>query len=69
MASPKRTTPSIPTQQAAPGRIQSDRTWTPKKPPFTPRREYAFMREYSPILAKTSGGNFGPFNGGVGVAQ
>jgi hypothetical protein len=64
MASIKRTT--VPVQQAAPGRIQSDRTWTPKKPPFTPRREYAFMRQLGLITCTQGpGGPFGPFDGGV----
>ena len=64
MASIKRTTPSIPTQQAAPGRSQTDRVWVPKTP-HTPRREYAFMREYSLIWQTRNAGDFGPFNGGV----
>ena len=65
MAKPKRTTTSVPTQRTAPARIHSDRTWTPKKP-HTPRREFAFMREYSLLLcAAEPSGPFGPFNGGV----
>ena len=64
MASTKRTTPSIPTQPATPGRIPSDRTWATKKP-YTPRREYAFMREYSLVWQSPASSNFGPFDGGV----
>ena len=60
MASIKRTTPSIPAQPP----IQSDRTWTPKKP-YTPRREYSFMREYSHVWQLPASSNFGPFDGGV----
>jgi hypothetical protein len=67
MASTKPITMHSPAQPA-PGRIQSDRTWTPKKP-YTPRREWSFMRDFMvfPTSGENQGGNFGPFNGGLGV--
>ena len=64
MAKHNGTTVSIPTQPATPGRIQSNRTWAPKKL-RTPRREYSFMREYSHVWQLPPSSNFGPFDGGV----
>jgi hypothetical protein len=68
MASPKPITVPIPAQPA-PGRIQSDRTWAPKKP-YTSRREYSFMRHlgvFANFSENPRGGNFGPLDGGMGV--
>ena len=67
MASIKRTTTSLPTQQAgAPRASQSRLDWNvAPKESYTPRSEYAFMEDYSLICATSSNGNFGPVDGGV----
>ena len=60
MATPKGSiTPSFPVPTT---RTVYDRAPKPKKP-HTPRREYAFMRNYAVIWSQP-GGPFGPFNGG-----
>ena len=69
MASPKPITVPIPAQPAVPGPVRSDRTWAPKKP-YTPRREYSFMRHlgvFDNFIENPRGGNFGPLDGGMGV--
>jgi hypothetical protein len=67
MASTKRTIASVSTQSNS--RPQSDLDWnTRRKPRPTPRREYAFMREYVMVLSQSpNGGSFGPFGGGVAL--
>ena len=67
MSNRKRIT-SASVQQTS-SRPQSNLDWnTRRKPRPTPRREYAFMRNYAMVWSQSpNGGSFGPFNGGVAL--
>ena len=68
MSNRKRTIPSVSVQQTI-SRPQRNLDWnTSRKPRPTPRREYAFMRDYAMVWSQSpNGGSFGPFNGGVAL--